>query len=155
MSKSLARVQLAAEALGLQVDVQKMDRSTRSAAEAAAVVSCELDQIAKSVIFRGGETEQALLFLTAGGNRVNENKASALAGEALKRADADFIRATTGFAIGGVAPIGHLNPVRAWFDLRLNEFSEIWAAAGTPHHMFVVEPAALIAASKATLADFT
>ena len=83
-----------------------------------------------------------MLFLTAGGNRVDADKAAALAGEPLGKADAALIRAQTGFAIGGVAPVGHLNPIRAFLDPRLTEFDVVWAAAGTPRHVFPMDPAA-------------
>ena len=101
------------------------------------------------------ETGEAVLFLTAGGNRVCDDKASALVGEPLGKADATLIRAQTGFAIGGVSPVGHLNPIRAFFDPRLAEFDVVWAAAGTPHHVFSCAPDVLLQVSGAAQADFT
>ena len=94
------------------------------------------------------------MFLTAGGNKVCAEKASALAGEVLGKADAALIRAQTGFAIGGVSPIGHLNPIRAFLDPRLLEFPTIWAAAGTPHHVFEMKSADLPPMTGAQAADF-
>ncbi|MGB3555423.1 MAG: YbaK/EbsC family protein, partial [Jannaschia sp.] len=94
------------------------------------------------------------LFLTAGGNQVDAAKATALAGMTLTRADAATVRAVTGFAIGGVAPLGHLTPSPIWMDPRLMDFAEIWAAAGTPRHVFPIAPAELQAATGAILADF-
>ena len=132
MSKSLKRVVRALEEAGLTADVMEMDGSTRTAVEAADQAGCEIDQICKSVIFRGEDSGAALLFMTAGGNQVDADKASALAGEPLGKADAALIRAQTGFAIGGVAPVGHLTLIRAWFDPRLSAFDRVFAAAGTP-----------------------
>jgi len=155
MSKSLNRVQRALEAAGIAADLREMAEGTRTAADAARAVGCALDQIAKSIIFRAEATGDAVLFVTAGGNLVDSAKASAVAGEPLGKAEAGLIRAQTGFAIGGVAPIGHLSPVRAWFDPRLLEFDLIWAAAGTPRHVFGIAPSVLLRLSGATRADFT
>lgn len=154
MSKSMARVARALEEAGLQADIRELGEA-RTAAQAAAVAGCHLDQIAKSIIFAGADSGQAVLFLTAGGNQVDAGRASALAGEALGKADAALIRAQTGFAIGGVAPVGHLHPIRAFLDPRLMEFAVIWAAAGTPHHIFPIAPADLHRLTGAQLADFT
>lgn len=114
-----------------------------------------VDQIAKSIIFRASGSGRHLLFLTAGGNRVDPAQAAALAGVALEKADAASVREATGFAIGGVSPIGHLQPIETWFDPRLLDYPVIWAAAGTPHHVFPVAPAALAKAVGATVAAFT
>jgi len=155
MSKSLKRVKAHLQALGLNTDILHVTVPTNTAQQAADVVGCALDQIAKSVIFRGDVSGQAILFLTAGGNRVDADKASAVAGEALGKADAELIRTQTGFAIGGVSPFGHLNPIRAFIDPRLLAFPVIWAAAGTPHHLFDINPAVLAEKTGATAADFT
>jgi prolyl-tRNA editing enzyme YbaK/EbsC (Cys-tRNA(Pro) deacylase) len=155
MGGSLARVEAALAALGLTVRVVEMPASTRTAAEAAAAAGCAIDQIVKSIVFRGETTGRARLFLTAGGNRVDPARASALAGEPLGRAEADLVRRETGFAIGGVAPVGLIAPVPAWFDPRLLDFDVVWAAAGTPRHVFAIAPGALHAATGATLARFT
>ncbi len=155
MSKSLKRVRAALEAAGVTAEIREMDASTRTAAEAAAAVGCTLDQIVKSIVFRGKTSGHVRLFLTAGGNRVCADKAAALAGEPLGRADADLVRAETGFAIGGVAPLGHIAPVPAWLDPRLEAFGTVWAAAGTPRHVFAIAPAELRRITGATAADFT
>lgn len=155
MSKSLKRVRRAIEELGLDVHVLHVTVPTNTAQQAADVVGCAVDQIAKSVIFRGDTSGEAILFLTAGGNRVDIAKASELAGEALGKADAALIRAQTGFAIGGVSPFGHLNPIRAFLDPRLLDFEVIWAAAGTPHHLFDIAPQVLVDKTGASVADFT
>ncbi len=154
MSKSLKRVRAALEAAGLEPDIREVGQA-RTAAEAAGSAGCHIDQIVKSIIYRGDGTGEALLFLTAGGNRVDDAKASAVAQEGLGKADAALIRAQTGFAIGGVAPVGHLNPIRAWLDPRLLEFDVVWAAAGTPRHIFPIAPADLQRLSGAETADFT
>ena len=154
MSKSLKRVKRALDEAGLAVEVLEMADGTRTAADAAAAAGCELDQIAKSIIFRAETSGEAVLFVTAGGNQVDATKASAVAGEPLGKADAGLIRAQTGFAIGGVAPIGHLNPIRAWWDPRLSDFEVIYAAAGTPRHIFPIDPVKLKDLSGAEDADF-
>ncbi len=155
MSKSLKRVRAALEAAGVPAEIREMDGSTRTAAEAAAAVGCGLDQIVKSIVFRGEGSGHVRLFLTAGGQRVCPDRAAALAGEALGRADADLVRAETGFAIGGVSPVGHLQPVPAWMDPRLCDFALVWAAAGTPRHVFGIAPATLQRITGAVLAPFT
>lgn len=154
MSKSLKRVKRAAEELGLKTEIVETAQAT-TASMAAEAIGVEADHIAKSIIFRGEISGEAILFLTAGGNQVDTAKASALAGEALGKADADLIRAQTGFAIGGVSPIGHLKPIRAFLDPRLLEFPVIWAAAGTPRHVFFISPDDLIRVTDACIGDFT
>ncbi|MDK3072401.1 YbaK/EbsC family protein [Sedimentitalea sp. JM2-8] len=153
MSKSLNRVRAALHAAGLEPEIRETALA-RTAADAAAALGCSVDQIAKSIIFRGATSGTAHLFLTAGGNLVDGNKAAALAGETLGKADANLIRAQTGFAIGGVAPVGHLSPIRAFMDPRLADFEVVWAAAGTPHHVFPISPADLERISSAQYADF-
>jgi len=154
MSKSFARVRRALDAAGLEADIRELGQ-TRTAQEAADAVGCALDQIAKSIIFRGEVSGEAILFLTAGGNRVCDAKASALAEERLGKADAALIRAQTGFAIGGVAPVGHLAPIRAFLDPRLLDFTCVWAAAGTPRHVFALDPHCLPDLTGAKVVEFT
>ncbi|MGJ8612360.1 MAG: YbaK/EbsC family protein, partial [Octadecabacter sp.] len=132
MSKSLKRVVRALHDAGHDITPMDMPNETRTAQQAADAAGCEIDQIAKSIIFRGENSGTAILFITAGGNQVDPAKASAVAGEPLGKADATLIRAQTGFAIGGVSPIGHLNPITAFWDPRLSEFDMVYAAAGTP-----------------------
>lgn len=155
MSKSLKRVMAALEAAGVAHDLREMPDSTRTAQEAADAAGCDLDQIVKSIIFRGESSGHVKLFLTAGGNRVDDAKASAVAGELLGKADAGLIRSETGFAIGGVSPVGHLSPVVAFLDPRLLDFDIVWAAAGTPRHIFSIDPKVLPELTGATVADFT
>ncbi|MEQ8342017.1 MAG: YbaK/EbsC family protein [Marinovum algicola] len=153
MSKSLKRVARALAEAGIETEIVEVGQS-RTAQEAADAVGCHIDQIAKSIIFRGEASGAAILFLTAGGNRVDGAKASALAGEPLGKADAALIRAQTGFAIGGVAPIGHLAPIRAFLDPRLQAFAEVWAAGGTPRHVFAMPSAELQPLTGAQVSDF-
>ena len=155
MSKSLKRVRTALEAAGIETQIVELREGTRTAADAAAAVGCEIDQIVKSIIFRGEADGRAILFLTAGGNRVDGAKASALAGESLGKADAALIRAQTGFAIGGVSPVGHLTPIHAFLDPRLLDFPLIWAAAGTPRHVFSLNSADLAGVTGAQVTVFT
>lgn len=155
MSKSLKRVADALEAAGLATRILEMPDETRTAEQAARAAGCALDQIVKSIIFRGAETGHVVLFLTAGGNRVDAERAGAVAGQSLGKADAELVRAETGFAIGGVAPVGHLAPIPSFFDPRLLDFDTVWAAAGTPRHIFAVEPQALLRVTGATCARFT
>lgn len=154
MSKSLARVIAALEVAGLPGRPVEMGAETRTAQQAADAAGCALDQIVKSILFQG-TSGRLYLFLTAGGNQVDPERAAALAGEPLGRADINVVRALTGFAIGGVAPLGHLTPCPTWIDRRLFDFAEVWAAAGTPRHIFPAEPQALARAAAAKAADFT
>ncbi|NEY88778.1 YbaK/EbsC family protein [Tabrizicola oligotrophica] len=154
MSKSLARVTLALRAGGVDAVPLEMPGETRTAEQAAAAAGCALDQIVKSILFQGA-SGRLYLFLTAGGNQVDPVRAGDLAGETLGRADGRTVREITGFAIGGVAPVGHLTPLPVWMDPKLLEFAQIWAAAGTPRHIFAITPEALQRLSGAGTADFT
>ena len=155
MSKSVKRVLAALREAGVVAEMMEMPDSTRTAAEAASAAGCAIDQIAKSIIFRGETSGAVQLFITAGGNQVDAAMASEVAGEALGRADAAFVREVTGFAIGGVAPVGHLTPPAAYFDPRLLEFDEVFAAGGTPRHIFPINPNDLLRITGATQARFT
>lgn len=138
---------------GFGLVVREMPDSTRTAEDAAAACGCSVAQIAKSIVFRAGQTERAILVVTAGDNRVDEKKVQAVTGEKPKRADADFVRASTGFAIGGVAPIGHATPPITLIDEDLMHHDEIWAAAGTPKCVFPLTPAQLVALTGGEVAD--
>ncbi len=155
MSKSLKRVTKALADAGLDITPIEMPAETRTAQQAADAAGCALDQIAKSIIFAGQESGEAILFVTAGGNQVDADKATALAGEPLGKADAGLIRQQTGFAIGGVAPVGHLNPIRAFLDPHLLDFDEVFGAAGTPRHIFPIGPDDLVRVSGAEVVGFT
>ncbi len=137
------RVQAAANALGLAVTVTLMPASTRTAEDAAAACGCTVGQIVKSLIFKGKTSGTPLLFLVSGTNRVNEKGVASWLGEAITRPDADFVRAATGFAIGGIPPLGHTTPLATHFDEDLLQYGTVWAAAGTPNAVFEVDPATL------------
>ena len=131
-------------ALGPEYEVLEFDASTRTAADAAAAIGCTVAQIAKSLVFRAEASGRAVLVVASGVNRVDEAKVAAILGEKIGRADADFVRAKTGFAIGGVPPVGHSEPSPTLIDEALFAFAEIWAAAGTPNAVFRLRPADLL-----------
>jgi prolyl-tRNA editing enzyme YbaK/EbsC (Cys-tRNA(Pro) deacylase) len=137
-------------ALGERFTVLEFDASTRTAEDAAAAIGCTVAQIAKSLVFRTG-SGRAVLVVASGVNRVDEKKLAALVGEPIGRADADFVREATGFAIGGVPPVGHRTAPVALIDEALMAFGEIWAAAGTPNAVFRLTPADLVALTGATV----
>ncbi len=143
LSPSAQKVQDALLALGFSFKVLEMEQHTRTAQQAADSVGCTLGQIAKSLIFKGLESGKAILVLTSGVNRVNEGGLSASLNEPIGRADPDFVRAATGFAIGGVPPIGHPQPIETYIDEELMNYAQIWAAAGTPFAVFELTPADL------------
>lgn len=124
------------EERGHAFEVVELPDSTRTARDAASAIGCTVSQIAKSLIFRGGESGQALLAIVSGSNQADTEKLAALAGESIEKADADFVRAQTGFAIGGVPPTGHKQTLRIWIDEDLLQFDEVWGAAGTPRAVF-------------------
>lgn len=154
MSKSLKRVEAALAASGVAHDLREVGQA-RTAEEAAKAAGCAVDQIVKSILFRGETSGHVVLFLTAGGNRVSPEKASAVAGQPLGKADAALVRAETGFAIGGVSPLAHPQKLRVFWDARLDAFAQVWAAAGTPRHIFSIAPGDLKRIAGAEVADFT
>lgn len=150
-TRSTDRVRAAAEAAGLSIEIRAMPQSTRTAEEAAAACGTSVAQIVKSLIFRKAESGEPVLLLVSGGNRVDQEAIKAVIGEPLKRVDADAVRALTGFAIGGVAPLGSLAPLATYMDSDLLVFDTVWAAAGAPHSVFEVAPKALAEAVGATI----
>jgi prolyl-tRNA editing enzyme YbaK/EbsC (Cys-tRNA(Pro) deacylase) len=122
--------------LGPRFEVMEFEASTRSAAEAAAAIGCTVGQIAKSLVFRTTISDRPVLVITCGTNRVRESIVATHLDETIERANAAFVRDRTGFAIGGVPPIGHSEPVLVIIDEDLRSFDEIWAAAGTPNAVF-------------------
>jgi prolyl-tRNA editing enzyme YbaK/EbsC (Cys-tRNA(Pro) deacylase) len=140
LSASPRRVFDAAQALGLDIAIHVMARSTRTAEEAAAACGCKVGQIVKSLIFKGRGSGKALLFLVAGDNRLDERLAARLVGDALERPDALFVREETGFAIGGVPPFGHKNRLPTIMDHHLLAHETVWAAAGAPNAVFSITP---------------
>ena len=140
LSPSAQKVQDILNELGFHCSVQESDLSTRTAADAAARVGCQVGQIVKSLIFKGSTSGKPILVLTSGANRVDEKLISSYAGEIIQRADPEFVRAVTGFAIGGVPPVGHLKPMETYLDEDLLQYPDIWAAAGTPNAVFKLTP---------------
>ncbi|MGO4870586.1 MAG: YbaK/EbsC family protein [Roseiarcus sp.] len=130
-------------ALGSDYQVLEFDAGTRTAADAAAAIGCSAAEIAKSLIFRAEPSGRAVLVIASGVNRVDERKVGEIVGEKIVRADADFVRSKTGFAIGGVPPLGHAEPLLTLIDESLSAFDAIWAAAGTPNAVFRLTPADL------------
>lgn len=155
LPRSAARVQAAANDMNLAIAVRQMSASTRTAEEAAGACGCDVAQIVKSLIFRGRTSQNPLLLLVSGANRVHEQHTARRIGEALGQADADFVREATGFAIGGVPPFGHDTPIATYMDTDLLAFDRVWAAAGTPRCLFSVSPRALQSAISATVIDVT
>jgi prolyl-tRNA editing enzyme YbaK/EbsC (Cys-tRNA(Pro) deacylase) len=136
LSSSAQKIQDQLKSLGYDYTVIEHAESTRTAQEAAERAGCELGQIVKSLIFQGKESGKPILVLTSGANRVDERHISEYAGEAIGRADADFVRNVTGFAIGGVPPVGHLQNMETYIDEDFLQYPTIWAAAGTPNAIF-------------------
>jgi prolyl-tRNA editing enzyme YbaK/EbsC (Cys-tRNA(Pro) deacylase) len=141
---SVRRVEEALAAAGGGHKVIALEQSARTSAQAASAVGCKVDQIAKSLVFRGADSQRAVLVIASGANRVDEVKVAALIAEPVGRADADFVRQRTGFAIGGVAPVAHAEPLTILIDEDLMRWPEIWAAAGHPNTVFKLTPDDLV-----------
>ena len=140
LKTSAERVQAALSELGCDFQVREFPESTRTSAEAAAAIGCGVGQIAKSLVFRAKQSGRPVLVIASGANRVDEKKVGRLIGEKISRATPDFGREKTGFAIGGVPPVGHLELPITLIDRDLLAFEEIWAAAGTPNAVFRLAP---------------
>ncbi len=148
---SVERVRAALLAAGHADTVQAFPEGTRSAAEAAAAVGCEVAQIAKSIVFRAGA--RPVLVVASGANRVSMEKVAAATDLTVKRADGGWVREVTGFAIGGVAPLAHETPPVVLVDESLFAYPQVWAAAGSPMHVFATTPEALLRLSGGQRAD--
>jgi prolyl-tRNA editing enzyme YbaK/EbsC (Cys-tRNA(Pro) deacylase) len=146
-----ARVQAALRARGVTAEVHQFPDSTRTAAEAAAAIGTTVGQIVKSLIFLTGT--EPVLALVSGANRLALPQLSLLVGSAVGKADADAVRRATGYAIGGVPPVGFPAPIPTYLDRDLLQYDTVWAAAGTPHHVFPIAPADLAKITDATVAD--
>src|SRR5262245_33256135 len=131
LSSNAQKVQNILKTLGFSCDVVELPDSTRTASEAAQAVGCRVEQIVKSLVFKGQRTNKPLLVVASGTNRVNEQRLGQLAGEPVDKADADFVRQRTGFVVGGVPPIGHTERLETFIDEDLLQYEELWAAAGT------------------------
>ncbi len=155
LSSSARKVQQALETLGLSLKVIEMPESTRTAQEAAQAVGCQVGQIVKSLVFKTKRTRRPILVVASGQNRVNEKKLAAILGEPLGKADADFVRENTGFAIGGVPPVGHVQILETYVDRDLFQYENIWAAAGTPRSVFCLTPADLVKMTTGKVVDIS
>jgi len=144
LSESAQKVQDALDRHGVRCEVVELPGSTRTAQEAAQAVGCRVEQIAKSLVFQCKTTKRPVLVVASGANRVNEKKLRDLLSEPVRKADADFVREHTGFAIGGVPPAGLAKPMEIFIDEDLFKCEEIWAAAGTPHAVFKLSAADLV-----------
>ena len=146
---SVDRVRQALAELGLETEIKQFAAWTRTSADAAAAIGCSVAQIAKSLVFRAKPSGRAILVMASGANRVDEKKLAAalnesMPGATIAKADADFVRAETGFAIGGVSPVGHGLKVKTFIDRDLMDLGEIWAAAGSPNSVFRLTPQDLL-----------
>lgn len=139
-----------ASAAGLDIEIRQMTETTRTADDAARACGCSVGQIVKSLVFQGAESGEPYLLLVSGSNRVDQKSVAGHIGEALKRPDADFVRAVTGYAIGGIPPLGHDSRLTTFVDKDLLTFDTVWAAAGTPESVFPVSPQDLAEAAEAT-----
>jgi prolyl-tRNA editing enzyme YbaK/EbsC (Cys-tRNA(Pro) deacylase) len=155
LKPSAQRVQDVLAKQGFSNQVVEFSESTRTSAEAAAAVGCEVGQIAKSLIFQGATSHRPILVIASGDNRVNEKAMAVHAGEKLQRPDAEFVRLHTGFAIGGVPPLGHDQPLTTYIDADLWRYERIWAAAGHPNAVFALTPDELTAMTGGTVVKVT
>lgn len=157
MHPSAQKVQNILHELGYPGNVVELEASTRTAVEAAQAAGCEVGQIVKSLVFMfqpaGGAPPKPILVLVSGPNRVHETHFGQLLGGKLSRADADFVREASGFAIGGIPPVGHKSPLDTYIDEDLMQYPTIWAAAGTPNAIFQIAPAELVKISKGQLVN--
>lgn len=151
LKASAERVLEALRAAGVSAEVKQFSESTRTADEAAAAVGTTVGQIVKSLVFLAGDTP--ILALVSGTNRADMAKLAAAAGAKVRRADADTVRGVTGYAIGGVPPLGHSTPLRTFLDRDLLQYATVWAAAGTPNAVFEVSPRELERITNAEVID--
>ena len=155
LSDSAQKVQHALNQYGVACTVVELPGSTRTSQEAAQAIGCRVEQIAKSLVFQTKATKRPVLVVASGANRVNEKKLRDLLSEPVKKADADFVREHTGFAIGGVPPAGLSMPMEIFIDEDLFRYEEIWAAAGTPHAVFKLTAADLVKITQGKVVTIT
>lgn len=139
LSSTSRRIQDLLTSLGFNCQVIELPDTTRTAVEAANSVGCRVAQITKSLVFKGKRTGEPILIIASGSNRVNEKRIAEYIGEPIEKADAEFVRVTTGFAIGGVPPLGHVQEIRTFIDEDLLQHEKIWAAGGTPNSVFQLD----------------
>ena len=144
LSSSAKKVQETLKTFGVSLEVVELPASTRTSSEAAAAIGCRVEQIAKSLVFRAKKTDLPVLVIASGINRVDEKKLKVLIGEPVGKADAEYVRENTGFAIGGVPPVGHKKRIKTYIDEDLLRYETVWAAAGTPHAVFHLSPKELV-----------
>lgn len=152
---SAQRVQAALEAAGVDARIIELSVAARTSAQAASALGVEVGQIAKSLVFRATNSDRPVLVIAAGDRRVDEARLAALLGEPIERAAPEFVRENTGFAIGGVAPLAHAAKMATFVDMSLRRFPVLWAAGGTPHCVFPIDPVALVRVSGGTEAEVT
>jgi prolyl-tRNA editing enzyme YbaK/EbsC (Cys-tRNA(Pro) deacylase) len=143
-SPSVARVRKALEHAGITSEIVELPGAARTAAAAAGFLGCDVARIANSLVFRGQSTGDAILVMSSGARKVDLERLSAAIGEAAGKADAAFVRERTGFAIGGVPPVGHIGPLRTFIEESLDGAADLWAAAGHPHTVFRLTYAELL-----------
>ena len=153
LSISAQRVQSALNEHNLELRVVELPGSTRTSQEAADTIGCEVSQIAKSIIFRGKESETPILVIASGENRVSERKLKSVVGEKVEKPDAEFVLEETGYAIGGIPPVGHKNDIVTYIDEDLMDHKVIWAAAGTPNAVFSLTPQELLEITNGEIID--
>lgn len=151
LSRSAQRVQEALLEKGLSFKVHELPSSTRTAKEAADTLGCEVAQIIKSLVFCTQVSKKPILLLVSGVNRVNEERVAQYVGEKISKPDASFVREVTGFAIGGVPPVGHTQPLTTFIDEDLLKLGQLWAAAGTPNAVFSLDASQLVALTNGKL----
>ena len=140
LSASAMKVQQALDALEMHCTVVELPDSTHTAKEAAQAVGCEVGQIVKSIVMMGSTSHRPVMVVASGPNHINESKVGELIGESIEKADAEFVRIHTGYAIGGVPPVGLASQIVTFIDEDLLNFKTVWAAAGTPHAVFEFNP---------------
>jgi prolyl-tRNA editing enzyme YbaK/EbsC (Cys-tRNA(Pro) deacylase) len=151
LKKSAEKVQAVLNELRFELNVVELSDSTRTAQEAADTIGCTVSQIAKSLIFKGKTSQKPILIIASGTNRVNEKAIKEHIGENIGKADANFVLEHTGFAIGGIPPMGHKNLITTLIDEDLMQYDEIWAAAGTPNAVFKLTPKILVELTKGSI----
>ncbi len=153
MHRANKRVKAALAALGIECEIVLLEKDTRTSVAAALALNCSISQIAKSLIFKA-QSGQPVLAVTSGSNRVCLDSLGGIIGEPVGKADADFVREKSGFAIGGVAPAGFVLPIRTLYDRSLFQFETVWAAGGTPNSLFAIRQADLYRLADGQIYDF-
>lgn len=152
---SINRVQQALETHQCKSEIKNLDDSAHTAQQAAMALGCDVGQIVKSLVFRTSHTEQAILALISGDKRLDIDKLAGILKQPLDKADAQYVKSVTGFSIGGVAPVGSLNPLPVYMDKTLLKHSKVWAAGGHPKTVFAINPNILLKITGAQALDLT